>query len=41
MKKRIGIVEHNHYLREALCMMIQFTNQYELAEIFAVPLSRF
>lgn len=34
MKKRIGIVEDNHDLREALCMMIQFTDQYELADSF-------
>jgi DNA-binding NarL/FixJ family response regulator len=34
MKKRIGIVEDDHDLREALCMMIQFTDQYELAGSF-------
>lgn len=34
MKKRIGIVEDNRDLREALAMMIQFTEQYELAGTF-------
>lgn len=34
MKKRIGIVEDNRDLREAMAMMIQFTNQYELAGTF-------
>lgn len=31
MKKRIGIVEDNRDLREALAMMIQFTDDFELA----------
>lgn len=31
MKKRIGIVEDNRDLREALAMMIQFTGDFELA----------
>lgn len=31
MKKRIGIVEDNRDLREALAMMIQFTEHFELA----------
>ena len=34
MKKRIGIVEDNRDLREALAMMIQFTEQFELAGTF-------
>ena len=34
MKKRIAIVEDDNDLREALCMMIQFTDQYELAGSF-------
>ncbi|WP_396157753.1 response regulator [Flavobacterium sp.] len=34
MKKRIGIVEDDRDLREALCMMIQFTENYELAGSF-------
>lgn len=34
MKKRIGIVEDNRDLREALAMMIHFTDQYELAGTF-------
>ena len=34
MKKRIGIVEDDRDLREALGMMIQFTDQYELAGSF-------
>jgi DNA-binding NarL/FixJ family response regulator len=34
MKKRIGIVEDDRDLREALCMMIQFTEHYELAGSF-------
>lgn len=34
MKKRIGIVEDNRDLREALAMMIQFTEQYELVGTF-------
>ena len=34
MKKRIGIVEDDRDLREALAMMIQFTDQYELAGSF-------
>lgn len=31
MKKRIGIVEDNRDLREALAMMIQFTDDFELS----------
>lgn len=31
MKKRIGIVEDNRDLREALAMMVQFTEDFELA----------
>lgn len=34
MKKRICIVEDDRDLREALCMMIQFTEHYELAGSF-------
>lgn len=34
MKKRIGIVEDNRDLREALAMMIQFTEQFELVGTF-------
>jgi NarL family two-component system response regulator LiaR len=34
MKKRIGIVEDDRDLREALSMMIQFTDQYELVGAF-------
>ena len=34
MKKKIGIVEDNRDLREALAMMIQFTEQFELAGTF-------
>lgn len=34
MKKRIGIVEDNRDLREAMAMMIQFTNQFELVGTF-------
>jgi NarL family two-component system response regulator LiaR len=34
MKKRIGIVEDNHDLREAMAMMIQYANQFELAGVF-------
>jgi DNA-binding NarL/FixJ family response regulator len=34
MKKRIGIVEDDRDLREALNMLIQFTDQYELAGSF-------
>lgn len=34
MKKHICIVEDDRDLREALCMMIQFTDQYELAGSF-------
>lgn len=34
MKKKIGIVEDNRDLREALAMMIQFTNEYELVGTF-------
>lgn len=34
MKKKIGIVEDNRDLREAMAMMIQFTNQYELVGTF-------
>lgn len=34
MKKKIAIVEDDNDLREALCMMIQFTDQYELAGSF-------
>jgi NarL family two-component system response regulator LiaR len=34
MKKQIAIVEDDNDLREALCMMIQFTDQYELAGSF-------
>lgn len=34
MKKRIGIVEDDRDLREALGMMIQFTDQYELIGSF-------
>jgi DNA-binding NarL/FixJ family response regulator len=34
MKKRIGIVEDNRDLREAMAMMIQFTEQFELAGTF-------
>ena len=34
MKKRIGIVEDNRDLREAMAMMIQFTDQFELVGTF-------
>ncbi|WNM19818.1 response regulator transcription factor [Flavobacterium capsici] len=34
MKKKLCIVEDDHGLREALSMMIQFTNQYELVSAF-------
>jgi NarL family two-component system response regulator LiaR len=34
MKKRIGIVEDNHDLREAMAMMIQYTDQFELVGVF-------
>jgi len=34
MKKKICIVEDDRDLREALCMMIQFTDRYELAASF-------
>ncbi|MBC8883809.1 response regulator [Flavobacterium piscinae] len=34
MKKRIGIVEDDRDLREALGLMIQFTDQFELAGSF-------
>lgn len=34
MKKRIGIVEDNRDLREALAMMIQFTEHFELVATF-------
>ena len=34
MKKRIGIVEDDRDLREALGMMIQFTDQYEMSGSF-------
>lgn len=34
MKKKIGIVEDNRDLREAMTMMIQFTNQFELVGTF-------
>ena len=34
MKKKIGIVEDNRDLREAMAMMIQFTDQFELVGTF-------
>lgn len=34
MKKRLCIVEDDHELREALSMMINYTNQYELVASF-------
>jgi DNA-binding NarL/FixJ family response regulator len=34
MKKRIGIVEDNRDLREALAMMIQFTDDFELSRSY-------
>ena len=34
MKKKIGIVEDNRDLREAMAMMIQFADQFELVGTF-------
>lgn len=34
MKRYIAIVEDDHDLREALCLMIKFTDQYELVKAF-------